>query len=307
MSIPAPSNPLPGTPQEALGLSDNPLPTPRRFPTLGGSGTGRRRRSQPPGAGVASRAVRGGPPGAPHGKTRSQVRADLRKNATIVRPQPKETSSPAPAKASPPQPGRTAAGAPLDHPRRIPKKDVPNAGQAEATRAAQEGSMNKEAAARYHAKPAALQELINDIRRTNYDEFDRRNLANEADFLVEEKYQAQQSKAKSPGVVEAVRRSAKAHREGGASPMARPLQKANEQASPELEGEAPDPATRARRAEQYKKMRETLDQPPPPGLPGATVIDEYPRGRHKLTTEEGDELLRRARQHKGEEGKLPPG
>jgi hypothetical protein len=113
--------------------------------------------------------------------------------------------------------------------------------------------MNKEAAARYHAKPAALQALINDIRRTQYDDLDRRNLANEADFLIEEKYQAQANKRKSPGVVEAVRKAANAHRE---APVDR---------GPLIEHgprEAADPEVKAKRAEQYRKMRETLDQPP---------------------------------------------
>lgn len=96
--------------------------------------------------------------------------------------------------------------------------------------------MNKRAARWYRGKPAAIQNFINDERRRHADEMMHGQEADEVEYWMYRKDMARGG-PHSPGVVEAVRKSAKAHREGGLSPMARPLQKANEQGSPQLEGE----------------------------------------------------------------------
>jgi hypothetical protein len=111
--------------------------------------------------------------------------------------------------------------------------------------------LGKDAEHQYHGMPAASQEVMNRIMRhhgtetTNiYDLAGRATMQDHLDNI--------RGNRKSR-VAEVVKQARQAH---DAPP---------EDRGPIVEHaprEAPDPETRARRAEQYKKMRETLDQPP---------------------------------------------
>jgi hypothetical protein len=160
MSSPLPTPPsVPETPQEALGIPNNPLGS---FPRLGGSKGGARRRSRGPGGGLPSNPLGRGTPRTPGTQSASERRAQAKANLHIVRPQPKETPSPAPAN---PQPGRTAHDAPERAPREVPKtgeardlRDAVRHGMSKDTRRFHEG-LGHEAQDQFNKKTRADQDL----------------------------------------------------------------------------------------------------------------------------------------------------
>lgn len=159
----------------------------------------------------------------------------------MIRPQPKE-AKPTPSDDRP----RTPAGAPAATPRRIPKT-----GKTEQYRDAMTRVLGKDERPKYYFMPAESQEIVNRIMRhtgrvsmKNYDQAGRQALQDDFDMM--------RGKRPRSKVAEAAARGE------GQSPMERPLSEM--QARDAERGQEPTPEQRAKRAEQYKEMRKTLDE-----------------------------------------------
>lgn len=148
MSTPAPT--LPDTPQEAIGIPDNPL---GRFPTIAGRNASRRR-SRGPGGGLPSNPLRGHTPRTPGTLSPSERRAQAKQRLTVVRPESKPKSSE----------GMTAQGAPTRNPREIPKT-----GKAREAREAIRHGMSKDTRRFHEGLSARAQDAFNKETRAHQD------------------------------------------------------------------------------------------------------------------------------------------
>lgn len=165
MSTPAPT--LPDTPQEALGIPDNPL---GRFPTLAGRNASRRR-SRGPGGGLPKNPLGGSTPRTPGTLSPSERRAQAKQRLTVVRPEAKSEPAKA-AKAPPPDDRpRTPAGAPVERPREVPKT-----GKAEKLRDAIRHPMSQDTRHMHEGMSAEEQDQFNKLSRADQDRR-RRELA----------------------------------------------------------------------------------------------------------------------------------
>lgn len=206
---------LPDTPQEALGIPDNPL---GRFPTLAGR-NGSRRRSRGPGGGLPSNPLRGATPRTPGTLSPSERRAQAKSRLQVVRPEPKSEPK------KPPAEGLTAHGAPTRNPREIPKT-----GKARDERDAIRHGMSQDTRRAHEGWSAETQDAFNKLNRATQD-IDRR----EAGDVLTNHFKSLRERR--------VREAREARQPG------------------------PTPEQRAKRAEQYRKMRETLDKDTPDEKP----------------------------------------